>query len=107
MPRRYGTRQRILKKKKILCQVLHSAKKLKKNLRRREPSANVRQSFAECQLVRDLALGKAGFTAKRFDGASLPSVALGKGFAECMGTFAECMGHSAKRVAVVVMTSII
>ena len=30
VPRRYGTRQRILKKKKILCRVLHSAKKLKK-----------------------------------------------------------------------------
>ena len=39
---------------------------------------------------------------KRFDGASLPSVALGKGFTECMGAFAECMGHSAKRVAAVV-----
>jgi len=50
-----------------------------------------------------LALGKAGFTVKRFDGASLPSVALGKGFAECMGAFAECMGHSAKRVAAVVL----
>jgi len=52
--------------------------------------------------ARDLALGKAGFTVKRFDRASLPSVALGKGFAECMGAFAECMGHSAKRVAAVV-----
>ena len=52
--------------------------------------------------ARDLALGKAGFTVKWFDGASLPSVALGKGFAECMGAFAECMGHSAKRVATVV-----
>ena len=50
MPRRYGTRQRILKKKEN----------------------------------------------------SLPSVALGKGFTECMGAFAECMGHSAKRVAAVV-----
>ena len=52
--------------------------------------------------ARDLALGKAGFTVKKFDGASLPSVALGKRFAECMGVFAECMGHSAKRVAAVV-----
>ena len=50
-----------------------------------------------------MALGKAGFTVKKFDGASLPSVALGKGFAECMGAFAECMGHSAKRVAAVVV----
>ena len=53
--------------------------------------------------ARDLALGKADFTVKRFDGASLSSVALGKGFAECMGAFAECMGHSAKRVAAVVI----
>ena len=45
-----------------------------------------------------MALGKAGFTVKRFDGASLPNVALDKG----MGAFAECMGHSAKRVADVV-----
>ena len=49
-----------------------------------------------------MALGKAGFAVKRFDGASLSSVALGKGFAECMGAFAECMGHSAKHVAAVV-----
>jgi len=53
------------------------------------------KAFAECPRFGDLALDKAGFTVKRFDGASLPSVALGKGFA-------ECMGHSAKRVAAVV-----
>jgi hypothetical protein len=29
------------------------------------------------------ALGKAAFTVRLFDGASFPSVALGKGFVEC------------------------
>jgi hypothetical protein len=40
-------------------------------------------------------LGKAGFTVKGFYGNSLPSVALGKGFA-------ECKRHSAKRAPAVV-----
>jgi len=69
----------------------------------RPTTVNARHSAKPLPSVRDLALGKAGFTVKRFDGASLPSVALGKGFAECMGAFAECMGHSAKRVAAVVV----
>ena len=43
-----------------------------------------------------MALGKAAFTGRGFDGGSLPSVALGKGFAECKAAFAECNRHSAK-----------
>ena len=71
-----------------LCRVLfrHSAKPL--------PSA------------RNLALGKAGFTGSRFDGGSLPSVALGKGFAECKTAFAECNRHSAKSRPPVVSSSL-
>jgi hypothetical protein len=49
------------------------------------------------------ALGKASsFTMRLFDGASLPSIALDKGFAECKHAFAECIGHSAKRPYAVV-----
>jgi hypothetical protein len=40
---------------------------------------------------------------KDFDGASLPSVALDKGFAECNVAFAECNMHSANRAAAVVV----
>ena len=61
----------------------------------RAPVAGPRQRVS-LPSARDLALGKAGFTVKRFDGASLSSVALGKGFAECMGAFAECMGALGK-----------
>ena len=71
----------------------HSAKSFffKKNIRRRRPSADGVKS-----LPRNLALGKAAFTEREFDGGSLLSVALGKGFAECKAAFAECNRHSAK-----------
>jgi hypothetical protein len=52
--------------------------------------------------ARDSALGKAAFTERLFDGASLPSVALGKDFAEYKHAFAEYVGHSAKRQHAVV-----
>ena len=62
----------------FLCRVLtrHSAKPL--------PSA------------RQKALGKGCFADKFFSECPLPSVALGKAFAECKGAFAECLRHSAK-----------
>jgi hypothetical protein len=41
--------------------------------------------------VRKKVLGK-----KRFAECFLPSVTLGKGFAECKIAFAECLRHSAK-----------
>jgi len=50
VPRRYGTRQRILKKKENSLPSVALGKEIKKKLRRREPPANGRQSFAECQL---------------------------------------------------------
>jgi hypothetical protein len=61
--------------------------------------------FAECWLqlsakvlpsARVKALGKDAFADGFFADGSLPSVALGKGFAERFCGFAECLGHSAK-----------
>jgi hypothetical protein len=47
--------------------------------------------------AREKALGKEGFADALFTEPSLPSVTLGKAFAECFEGFAECFGHSAKR----------
>ena len=71
----------------FLCQVLmwYSAKAL--------PSA------------RYIALGKEPFADKSYAGGSLPSVTLGKLFAECKLGFAECLGHSAKNPCPVVVES--
>ena len=43
-----------------------------------------------------MALGKEFFADEFFAECSLPSVALGKAFAECKAGFAECGLHSAK-----------
>jgi hypothetical protein len=55
--------------------------------------------FSENSLpsVRQKALGKDGFADDFFTKWLLPSVTLGKGFAECNWGFAECLVHSAKK----------
>jgi len=52
--------------------------------------------------ARYIALGKEPFADKSYAGGSLPSVTLGKLFAECKLGFAECLGHSAKNPCPVV-----
>jgi hypothetical protein len=52
--------------------------------------------------AREKALGKEGFADALFAEPSLPSVTLGKAFAECFQGFAECFRHSAKRLIPVV-----
>jgi hypothetical protein len=52
--------------------------------------------------AREKALGKEGFADALFAEPSLPSVILGKAFAECFQGFAECFRHSAKRLIPVV-----
>jgi hypothetical protein len=46
--------------------------------------------------VRKKALGKEPFADEIFAECSLPSVTLGKAFAECKIAFVECLRHSAK-----------
>jgi len=66
--------------------------------------------FAECVLahgkalpsVREKTLGKNGFAVTFFAMCGLPSVALGKSFAERKRAFAECTRHSANRLSPVV-----
>jgi hypothetical protein len=55
--------------------------------------------FAECPKK---ALGKEPFADEIFAECSLPSVTLGKAFAECKIAFAECLRHSAKNAIPVV-----
>ena len=62
-----------------------------------------RQSFAECPKKKTL--GKDDFTVTFFAVCGLPSVALGKPFAEWKRGFAECLGHSAKRLCPVVSSA--
>jgi hypothetical protein len=50
----------------------------------------------------EFALGKEFFADVFFAGGSLPSAALGKGFAEGIIAFAECIRHSAKSLNPVV-----
>jgi hypothetical protein len=47
-------------------------------------------------------IGKEPFADKIFVECSLPSVTLGKGFAECKIAFAECLRHLAKNAIPVV-----
>jgi hypothetical protein len=47
-------------------------------------------------------LGKEPFADEIFAECSLPSVTLGKAFAECKIAFAECFRHSAKKAIPVV-----
>jgi hypothetical protein len=66
---------------------------------------NFYSSFAECYSlpsVRKKALGKEPFADEIFTECSLPSVTLGKAFAECKIAFAECLRHSAKKAIPVV-----
>jgi hypothetical protein len=55
--------------------------------------------------ARHPALGKETFVDRFFAECSLPSAALGKGFAECKWGFAECPRHSAKSLFPVVKSS--
>jgi hypothetical protein len=55
--------------------------------------------FAECPKK---TLGKEPFADEIFAECSLPSVTLGKAFAECKIAFAECLRHSAKNAIPVV-----
>jgi hypothetical protein len=59
------------------------------------PSA-FRHSAKSLPSVRKKVLGKEPFADKVFAECSLPSVTLGKAFAECKLAFAECIRHSAK-----------
>jgi hypothetical protein len=56
--------------------------------------------------VRKKALGKEPFADEIFAECSLPSVTLGKAFAECKIVFAECRRHSAKNAIPVVIAGI-
>jgi hypothetical protein len=56
--------------------------------------------FAECLKK---TLGKEPFADEIFAECSLPSVTLGKAFAECKIVFAECLRHSAKNAIPVVV----
>jgi hypothetical protein len=53
--------------------------------------------------VRKKALGKEPFADEIFAECYLPSVTLGKTFAECKIVFAECLKHSAKNAIPVVL----
>jgi hypothetical protein len=55
--------------------------------------------------VREKVLGKDVFADVLFAEPSLPSVTLGKAFAECFYVFAECFRHSAKRSIPVVSST--
>jgi hypothetical protein len=102
-----GTRQRW-----VFCQVLpgrHSAKPP-------SPSRGAVTAAFLCRVLsgtqqrslpsaREKALGKEGFADALFAEPSLPSVTLGKAFAECFQGFAECFRHSTKRLIPVVATA--
>jgi hypothetical protein len=57
--------------------------------------------------VRKKALDKEPFADEIFAEYSLPSVTLGKAFAECKIAFAECLRHSAKNAIPVVMVCLL
>jgi hypothetical protein len=61
---------------------------------------DTRQSL--CRVSEKKTLGKELFADKIFAECSLPSVTLGKAFAECKIAFAECLRHSAKNAIPVV-----
>jgi hypothetical protein len=54
--------------------------------------------------ARQKVLGKKAVADVQFAERSLPSVTLGKAFAECKIAFAECLRHSAKELCPVVNT---
>jgi hypothetical protein len=54
--------------------------------------------------ARQKVLGKEAVADVQFAERSLPSVTLGKVFAECFLGFAECLRHSAKKLCPVVST---
>jgi hypothetical protein len=56
--------------------------------------------------ARQKVLGKEAVADVQFAERSLPSVTLGKVFAECFLGFAECLRHSAKEQCPVVITSL-
>jgi hypothetical protein len=66
-----------------------------------------RHSIKFLPSVRKKVLGKEPFADKIFVECSLPSVTLGKGFAECKIVFTECLRHSAKNAIPVVITWIL
>jgi hypothetical protein len=57
---------------------------------------------SDFSLPRQKVLGKEVVADVQFAERSLPSVTLGKGFAECKISFAECLRHSAKELCPVV-----
>ena len=61
-----------------------------------------RHSAKALPSARQIALGKEPFAVNFFAVCPLPSVTLGKVFAECISGFAECLGYSAKPVNPVV-----
>ena len=97
------------KNKKIFCRVPDTSPLGKGDVRR---AVFVRSTFL-CRVLtwhtakalpsaRYIALGKEPFADKSYAGGSLPSVTLGKLFAECKLGFVECLGHSAKNPCPVV-----
>jgi hypothetical protein len=59
--------------------------------------------FAECHPIK--VLGKEAVADVQFTELSLPSVTLGKAFAECFPGFAECFRHLAKRLFPIVVAT--
>jgi len=57
--------------------------------------------------ARDSTLGKAPFAVRGFAEWHLPSVTLGKAFAECKQGFAECNRHLAKPVNPIVRENVV
>jgi hypothetical protein len=53
--------------------------------------------------ARQKVLGKDAVADEQFAERSLPSVTLGKAFAECKRAFAVCLGHTAKELIPVVL----
>ena len=90
-----STRQRIFQKKIFfLCRVPSQL-----GTRQRIFQKKI---FFSLPSARQTALGKEPFAGCGFAVCSLPSVALGKAFAECNRAFAECPRHSAKSASPVV-----
>jgi len=113
VPTLWHSAKNFLKKnKKIFCRVPDTSPLGKGDVRR---AVSVRSTFL-CRVLtwhsakalpsaRYIALGKEPFADKSYAGGSLPSVTLGKLFAECKLGFAECLGHSAKNPCPVVKSS--
>jgi hypothetical protein len=65
------------------------------------PSA-IRHSAKPLSSARQIVLGKEAVADVQFAERSLPSVTLGKAFAECKMAFAVCLKHTAKELIPVV-----